>query len=190
MGVILKGKERTEAQLRRASQFLRRRDALDIAGEMVLSEAHKAFQVSRDPATNLPWASLMPSTIAARRGGGAGARPLLDRGTLRASLQRGGSRSIWRYQGSESLRVGTGHKTAQWHQFGTGTFGPKKKHYLIEPKKARMLAWVGANGAMVFADFVWHPGMPARPFLGVSQRLAGEISKVMARALEREYDHG
>lgn len=72
-------------------------------------------------------------------------------------------------------------KYAGIHEFG-GTTAP----HIIEPKKASVLAFAGANGGMVFARRVNHPGskMPERSFLRSSLRdMSTEISLGMKTAV-------
>lgn len=74
-------------------------------------------------------------------------------------------------------------KYAGIHEFG-GTTAP----HIIEPKKASVLAFAGADGGMVFARRVHHPGskMPERSFLRSSLHdMSTEISLGMKSAVVR-----
>jgi phage virion morphogenesis protein len=61
--------------------------------------------------------------------------------------------------GDDWVRLTAGAKQARWHQFGT-------KPYTIEPREAKALFWPNASHPW---RRVHHPGLPARPFLGISQ---------------------
>lgn len=150
---------------------------LEIAGERVLDASQQAFRDSKDPATGSAWPALAASTIAGRRKGGGGARPLLDRGILRGSLVRGGGRNVWRRRGNTSLTVGTAVFYGAFHQFG-GT-----RAYEIKPKRAKMLRFRGSKGQWVYARRVMHPPLKKRAFLGVSPALAATIAADLNRTI-------
>lgn len=140
MRARLHGAAEAKAKLKAAGDFIRRREALDIAGEVVLDESYDAFEKSQDPETRHPWLPLKPATIARRRGGRFGVKPLLDTGVLRRSLQRGGPRSIWRYRGAESLTVGTSDPRGVWHQEGTKRGIPARRFLGVAPYTARKIS--------------------------------------------------
>lgn len=71
---------------------------------------------------------------------------------------------------------------------GIHEFGGKTSPHIIEPKKASVLAFAGAGGAMVFARRVNHPGskMPERSYLRSSLReMSTQISMGMKEAVVR-----
>lgn len=167
-----------------AAALLRSRRVLEIGGEAVLGEALDAFRNAADPATGSPWKPLRPNTVAARRKGSSS--PLLNTGVLRASFGRGGRGNIWR-EGTHTLAVGSAHKTAVWHHEGT-------KPYTIVPRNRKWLRFVVAGGGgkarrggggYAFARKVHHPGLPARPMLGVSALAATRIEALMKAEMER-----
>ena len=92
-----------------------------------------------------PWRPLKESTINNKlvaKNGKTNARGgiLSDRGDLR--------KSITYFATSQSVAIGTDRHYGVYHQFGTDP-------YTIEPRAAEALSFL-------------HPGLPARPFLGVS----------------------
>lgn len=119
----------------------------------------------RNP-VNPTWAPLRPSTIAGRRKGGGGAKPLQDTGRLRMSWTRAaGNPHIF---GDHTVQVTSNVAYAPFHQFGT-------KPYVIRPKKpGGRLRFMTADGPR-FAGMVRHPGVPARPMTppaAVAEKLA------------------
>lgn len=86
----------------------------------------------------------LAANAAASAGTGSAGKPLVDTGALRNSIT---SRAD-----DEGVTVGTNLRQARLHQFG-GT---------IVPKKAKMLAFPGPNGMILFAKRVT---IPARPYM-------------------------
>lgn len=80
---------------------------------------------------------------------GSGRRPLLDTGGMRDDI----SPEV----GPDWVEIRAGAKQARWHQEGTDP-------YVILPKKGKALAFGG-----LVRRKVNHPGLPARPFIGVSE---------------------
>lgn len=78
---------------------------------------------------------------------------LSDRGDLR--------KSITYFATSQSVAIGTDRHYGVYHQLGTDP-------YTIEPRAAQALSFITKEGARVTVKHVHHPGLPARPFLGVS----------------------
>lgn len=71
---------------------------------------------------------------------------------------------------------------------GIHEFGGRTKAHIIEPRKAKALAFMGKSGDMVFAKKVNHPGsvMPERSFMRSSlAEMAVEIVTEMKRAVVR-----
>ena len=91
---------------------------------------------------------------------------------------------------------------AEWaYEYGSGLYGPKKRKYVIEPKKATVLAFpgsrsfllersgnnllpIGAKGTMFF-PYVEHPGVGAKPFF--STALSEKANEIMA-ILQNSFD--
>ena len=117
-----------------------------------------------------PWKRLKKSTIAAKRNK---SRILIEDGHMAESLGRNVH--------NDRLEVGFSDRKAVWHQFGT-------KPYTIRPKRKRVLAFVGANSKRVFTTFVNHPGLPARPMLGINRKDRGAINRIMQRHIDREWE--
>ena len=63
-----------------------------------------------------------------------------------------------------------------YHQHGTSPT-------VIRPKQAKVLAFIGNNGEMVFRREVHHPGLPARPFLTVTADDEADIADIIWRWL-------
>lgn len=120
-------------------------DPLAEMGEMLVASTHARFGQGVTP-EGAPWAPLAPSVVAQKKGPGI----------LRESFHLQGS---IRYQVSgDELRVGTDLPYAAAHQFGL----PART---IRPKAGKALAWPGAKHPV---HQVNHPGLKARPFLGLS----------------------
>lgn len=72
-----------------------------------------------------------------------------------------------------TLKLGFSDHKAEWHHFGTGTFGPKGKPYIIKPVNRKALGFAGLCRRRVN-----HPGIPARPLVGFpasDQRLVMDV---------------
>lgn len=83
---------------------------------------------------------------------GSGCTPLTLTGTM--------SDQIFPSNGADFVEISATAKQARWHQFGTDP-------YVILPRDGGTLRFGGPNG-VVFAKRVSHPGLPARPFIGLS----------------------
>jgi phage gpG-like protein len=118
------------------------------------------------------WKALSKNTVAGRRKGSS--RILQDTGMLRQSvLARSAAGNIRKFS-KDSLKMGSRHKTAAWHQRGT-------RPYTIVPKNKQALSFMTTSGR-VFAKKVNHPGLVARPFIMIQT----EDEKAMA---ELALDH-
>ncbi|WP_164273423.1 phage virion morphogenesis protein [Stenotrophomonas sp. B1-1] len=151
-----------EGQLGRQLQQLIERagdlgDALGEIGEIVTASTQARFGQGVDPSGS-PWAPLAASTLAQKKGPG----------TLRESLHLQGS---IRYQvEGEAVRIGTDVPYAAAHQFGTPA-------WVIRPRNGKALAWPGAAHPVKQVN---HPGLPARPFLGLSTEDEDNILAMLA----------
>lgn len=81
---------------------------------------------------------------------GSGRKPLLKTGTMRDN--------IFPTSGPDWVEISAGARQARWQQEGTDP-------YTIRPKSKKALAWPGGPGPR---KVVHHPGLPARPFIGLS----------------------
>ncbi|MGH8350982.1 MAG: phage virion morphogenesis protein, partial [Pseudomonas sp.] len=89
-------------------------------------------------------------------------------GTLRESLHL---QSSIRYQvEGEAVRIGTDVPYAAAHQFGT----PAR---VIRPRHGKALSWPGAGHPVKQVN---HPGLLARPFLGLSSEDESDILAMLA----------
>lgn len=92
---------------------------------------------------------------------GSGRTPLRDSGRMRDE--------IFPSSGPDWVEISASAKQARWHQEGTDP-------YAIEAKNGKALFWPGmgtrtsksGKEGPAFVHKVHHPGLPARPFLGVS----------------------
>lgn len=165
-----------EGQLgRQLQQLIERagdlRDALGEIGEIVSASTQARFGQGVDPSGS-PWAPLAASTLAQKKGPG----------TLRESLHLQGS---IRYQvEGEAVRIGTDVPYAAAHQFGT----PAR---VIRPRNGKALAFgppasrLGGKNARTVGPAhvvkqVNHPGLTARPFLGLSTEDEDDILAMLA----------
>lgn len=130
----------------------------DIA-EHLLESTQRRFAASVGP-DGIPWAPLKRDP---------GRRPLLDTGTLRDQ--------IWPAHGSDFAQITATATYARWHQEGTGP-------YVILPRKGKALAFPGAGGGTLARRKVNHPGLPARPFMGLSDQDRADIATIAAAHLE------
>lgn len=122
-------------------------------------------------AAGAPWKRLAPSTLAARRGGGGGAKILRDTGALSASIDT--------IIGSDYVEVGTRSEIGLFQHGGTDP-------YTIVPKRpGGMLRFIGAGGEIVFAREVHHPGLPSRAFIGVDEEDVEAMGEATVEHLER-----
>lgn len=117
-----------------------------------------------------PWKKLAPSTKASKRNKG---RTLIETGRMAESLGRNVTQDY--------LDIGFSDQKAIWHQQGT-------KPYTIRPRVARRLAFIGANGKRVNALSVKHPGLTARPMLGVNSQSKAEFNRIIARHVAENWE--
>jgi len=182
---ILFGANAVNMKLSRVEKYLRSQEGLEVAGEHVLNRTAAAFRRGYDPVTKQPWKRLRPNTVTGRRG--QSSKPLLDRGLLRASFNRGGRQNIWKFRGSDALIIGSSSKKAVFHN--EGTKGPykirkKRKKSLRFPVAGKTEAPRDAGGFWAFAREVTHPGLPRRRMLGLSRGMSIMISKMIAEDLD------
>lgn len=108
-------------------------------GEILLESTQERFKLGVDP-DGVPWKPV-------KRGG----TPLVRRGNLRDDIAP--------VSDSTSVELRSTRAYAPYHQYGTGP-------YTIRPRTKRALAWPGGPGPRRRVN---HPGIAARPFLGVSR---------------------
>jgi len=113
-------------------------------GELLLESTRQRFRSGQAP-DGTPWIPLRD---------GSGRTPLILTGTMRDQ--------IFPASGSDFVEISASAKQAAWHQFGTDP-------YVIEAREGVALKFPGASGP-VFRRKVHHPGLPPRPFLGVSEQ--------------------
>ena len=159
-------------------------------GELLVDSTRQRFARSMAP-DGTAWRPLSDFTIAAFIAGFKGKRNWTKAGALSASGERrkasrkpliGESRALsttifYEIGPDGSLSVGSPMEYAAWQQFGTGTFAGGSP-YTITPKSKKALAWPGGAHPV---KSVQHPGIPARPFIGLSV----DDESMMANAYEQ-----
>jgi phage virion morphogenesis protein len=135
--------------------------ALKIIGERMLRHTEDRFDAQKDP-EGRAWAPLRQSTREQKKN----PKILTERGHLRGSIRD-------QVQGN-TLRVGTNRIYGAVHQLGG-------KAHEIKPKNKKALAWPGARHPV---RKVMHPGVPARPFLGIGLEDKKDILEVLDDYLE------
>ena len=135
--------------------------ALQDIGEYLIIAHNQRFkdQVAPD---GTPWAPLSPSYQRNK-----------TKNKNRILVFNGYLENSYRYQvGNNELDFGTNDPNAAHHHFGT-------KPYTIKPKTKKALAFGG-----VVVKKVNHPGLPARPLIGVSEADNEEILTLLNEHLE------
>ena len=186
---IITGTDAAASKIARVEKYLRSQRGLETAGEHVLNRTALAFRRGINPMTGSPWKPLKPNTIISRRK--RTSKPLNDSGLLRASFNRGGRDNIFRYRGSDALIVGSSSMKAVWHHFGTDgpyTIRPTRKAWLRFPVASRTGTKRRGGGWWAFAKEVTHPGLVARPMIGVNRAQAIRIAKTMKKHVDRELE--
>lgn len=128
-------------------------------GETLTESTQKRFDQGVSP-DGVAWAALAD---------GSGRAPLLDSRRMRDGI-RPNSGDNW-------VEISSDAKQARWHQEGTDP-------YVILAKPGKALAWPGMRtrtnkaGAEVpgYVTKVNHPGLPARPFIGLSAEDGEQIN--------------
>jgi len=163
------------------------------------SEHLRRFNESKSP-DGIPWAPLAHRRVNSK----GGDKPLLDTGTLRASIVVRAT--------SEQVVVSSAHVSAGVHQFGA-TIVPKRAKFLTIPltKEARYAGsprrfkrplsprinkarTKGVMGEQVGTRFIPHFALvkqvvvPARPFLGFSKELIATIEEALTDVVSRAMD--
>lgn len=116
----------------------------------LLTESTKRRFASGEAPDGTPWVPLAD---------GSGRTPLTLTGTMRDQ--------IFPSSGRDFVEISASAKQARWHQFGTAP-------YTIKPRAGSVLRFGGRDG-VVFVRSVNHPGLPARPFLGLSAQDTSDI---------------
>jgi len=148
-------------------------------GVVIESSIARAFRTETAPeivadvgrataAAGRAWVPLAEGTLAARRGGGGGARALQDTRRMQQSVT-----SVVR---GLSVEVGAGTEQSPWQHGGTGP-------HTIRPVNVSLLRFVTAAG-VVFAREVHHPGIPARPFVGMNRADIRTMLQMLIRHFE------
>lgn len=157
--------EVTDAPVRTALRQLQERMAnmrplMANIANLMLEAVEDNFEKETDPNTGRKWAELAESTKCQRAETGRNGRILQVSGSLAASISPS--------YGDDFASVGTNKIYAAVHQFGS-------RPYKIKPRNKKALAF----GEIVVKS-VNHPGVPARPFLGLNQQAKDDIVKTVA----------
>lgn len=139
---------------------------MKIIGERILLRTEERFKGQGPAPDGTPWAPLAPSTRRLKKHH----KILTESGGLKGSI-------AYRVMGNV-LIVGTNKVYAAIHQFGGRTAART-----IRPRQGKALYWPGAAHPV---RVVKHPGsaIPARPFLGISERESIELIGIIERYLE------
>lgn len=147
-----------------------------------------------------PLFELEPSKRAVRKMADTGGDSLHDYAVRNTPIDTGNLRSSW-YRTRTKKRptpvgeafeseVKTDVNYAPYVENGTGLYGPTHAKYLIEPKNAKSLSWMGPGGSRVFASHVWHPGSPGQHMMASAtakvEALYEDIQKGNLRQWVRE----
>lgn len=124
-------------------------------GSELEDSTRERFQTKTAP-DGVPWVPLRPSSLERKKG-----TLLLESGDLRDSVQHQAS--------GNAVEIFYGKRYGDWHQQGTDP-------YEIRPRAATNPDWGSEHGGGALwwpgarhpVAKVFHPGLPARPFLGVS----------------------
>ncbi|RPE81839.1 phage virion morphogenesis protein [Vulcaniibacterium tengchongense] len=124
--------------------------------EYGIESTQRRFAEGRAP-DGTPWVPLKS---------GSGRTPLTDTGRMRDGIH-GSHGPTW-------AEISSDAKQARWHQEGTAP-------YVILPKSGKALAWEGGPGPRARVN---HPGLPARPFIGLSVEDADYIDRLATAYLD------
>jgi hypothetical protein len=85
------------------------------------------------------------------------------------------------------VKVQNTAKYAWAQDLGSGLHGPKRRKYVIRPKRAKALRFIGKNGSEVITQKMMHPGVKPTRFLYHSadttgRTLRGWLVTAMSRA--------
>lgn len=125
-------------------------------GELLLESTQERFDTGIGP-DGIAWVALAD---------GSGRTPLTDTRRMRDDISPS--------SGEGWVELTAHAKQARWHQEGT-------KPYTIAPKDKKALSWPGGPGPR---GKVNHPGLPARPFMGISQADDQAIGQLAVAWLE------
>lgn len=120
-------------------------------GETLTESTQQRFQTSTAP-DGTPWKALAD---------GSGRKPLLKTGNMRDRITPRAAATF--------VEIIASARQARWHQEGTDP-------YVIRAKPGHSLAWPGmqlredskGHAQPAWVTKVNHPGLPARPFMGIS----------------------
>ena len=127
-------------------------------GEYLLESTWGRFDAGVGP-DGVAWAPLKD---------GSGRTPLNLTGRMRDDISPS--------SGADWVELTAHAKQARWHQEGTDP-------YEIRPKNGKALAWPGGPGPRAKVN---HPGLPARPFMGISDEDDRKIAELAIAWLELE----
>lgn len=131
-------------------------------GEALLESTQQRFVQGVGP-DGIAWQALAD---------GSGRTPLLDSGRMRDE--------IFPTSGADWMELSATAKQARWHQQGTDP-------YTISPKNKKALNWPGGPGPR---GKVNHPGLPARPFMGISADDEALIDELAVAWLDLDGESG
>jgi phage gpG-like protein len=89
----------------------------------------------------------------------------------------------------ERMEIGSKHRLVQFHEYGTGRYGRSGQSFMIRPRRAKALRFIGPNGVR-FAQVVENPGVPARPVAIIQPEDQAAIEAINERFLGGEFGRG
>lgn len=128
--------------------------------EHLLESTQRRFDTGIGP-DGQPWAKLRD---------GSGRTPLRVSGTLRDQ--------IFPSHGPDFAEIAATTTYARWHQEGVD------HPWVILPRSGQALAFPGKDGKKIARRKVTHPGLPARPFIGLSDQDRADIGQIASAYLE------
>lgn len=128
--------------------------------EHLLESTQRRFDTATAP-DGAPWVPLRD---------GSGRKPLYVTGTLRDQIIPS--------HGRDWAEIAATTSYARFHQEGTGP-------YVILPRKGRALSFTSATGEKIARRKVNHPGIPARPFMGLSAQDRHDLIAIAQGWIER-----
>lgn len=168
--VNIKGLDRLEDALDDLAWSVRnpagRRPLMEAFGMVLERRTSRSFRQETAPemvpdigsaaqAAGRKWRALAEGTKAARKEAGTAGKILDATHGLRQTIVTAISGD------ATSVTVGTSSPIAPFHAGGTDP-------YIITPTEKQALAFIGPGGAFIVVKRVRHPGLVARPFLGVN----------------------
>jgi phage gpG-like protein len=159
------------------------RPAMKNIGEYMLLTTRGRFDKEEAP-DGTPWAPLKNKAAAFQKKSGQSAKVKSGKRNRKPFDRFAANRKILQdtkllrdtinYQVNDNtIRIRPQQQYGKYHQYGTSP-------YVIRPKNKRFLAFPAGDGSTIFTKRVNHPGLPARPFLGINEADIREINQIVS----------